>query len=110
MANFKLKTGDTSPAIKRQLTDNSGNPVDLTGASVKFGMWNIIDESIKIDASGTITDASNGKVKYEWQSGDTDTEARYEAEFEVTYSDSGTETFPNDPDKNIIVEIGEDII
>jgi hypothetical protein len=54
-----------------------------------------LDGVIKINEAMTITDADNGVVQYDWQTGDTDTVGIYYVEFQVTYSDSSIETFPN---------------
>lgn len=44
----------------------------------------------------TVVDADDGRVRYDWQDGDTAEPGRYQAEFEVHYvNDSGVETFPN---------------
>lgn len=100
-ADFYIKQDNTSPALEAQLKDNDGNAVDLTGASVRFQMKKVGDDSPSVDASAKITDASNGIVAYDWSIGDTDTTGSYIAEFDVDYS-GGTgdnftsdETFPN---------------
>jgi len=100
MADFKMKRGDQSPAIKYQLQDDQGKPVDITGfQEVRFLMRPGGDSPLKVDAdtnSGvTVTDAANGVVKYEWGSGDTDTSDGFKAEWEVTYSGGDVETFPS---------------
>jgi hypothetical protein len=50
---------------------------------------------IKVDAAMTIVESLNGIIKYDWQTGDTDTVGTYYVEFEVTYADASIETFPN---------------
>lgn len=99
-ADFHIKQGDTSPAIESQLEDESGNAVDISGFNeIEFHMKDPSASSAKVDSdtsSGvSATDASNGKVKYSWSSGDTDTSGRYHAEWQVEYSDGSIETFPN---------------
>lgn len=94
------KRNDTS-ALEVQLKDENG-PVDLTGATVKFLMREL-DGTVKVDSSATITDAPDGKVKYAWSSADVDTAADYEAEWEVTFSDSSISTFPSDGYMDIII-------
>jgi uncharacterized protein YfaS (alpha-2-macroglobulin family) len=76
------------------LKDADSNPIDLTGANVRFHM-KAIGGAIKVDAAMTIVDQNNGTVRYDWNTGDTDTVGTYEVEFEVTYSDGAIETFPN---------------
>jgi hypothetical protein len=43
----------------------------------------------------SISNASEGRVQYEWSTGDTATAANYQGEFEVTYLNGTVETFPN---------------
>ena len=92
---FYLKTGDTSPALSVTLKDADGNAVDLTGATVVFNMNNEDDEQVIDRGACTILVAASGTVKYSWSAADTATAGYYTAEFEVTYSDTTVETFPN---------------
>lgn len=106
-ADFWIKQGDTAPDIEATLEDSSGSAVDLTNASsVDFHMMDSAG-NVTVDAAGTITDAANGKVKYNWASGDTDEAGTFQAEWEVTWSDSSTETFPNHD--NLIISITSEI-
>lgn len=104
---FWIKQNDTAPAIQATLKDADGNVVDLTGATVRFHM-RASDDTTKVDAAASITSPpTGGIVSYGWVAADTDTEGRYRAEFEVTYSDGTIETFPNS--EYIIVLIMDDI-
>lgn len=108
MTDFWIKKGDLRPNIEATLEDDSGNAVDLSNASsVDFHMRRFDADSTKVDSSATITDASNGKVEYEWTSGDTDTAGDFLAEFEVTWSDSDKETYPNHD--NLDIKITDEI-
>lgn len=91
---FTIKQNDTSPSLQATLKDANNNPINLVAATVMFHLKSL-DGTIKVDAEMTVTDADNGVVQYDWQSGDTDTAGSYYAEFEVTYSDASVETFPN---------------
>ena len=98
MATFKLKEGDTSPALSYQLIPAD---VQLAGATVVFLMKDARG-TVKVNReSATITDAGDGTatgtptVQYDWATADTDTAGFYYGEFEVTYSDASIETFPN---------------
>lgn len=99
---FSIKQNDTSPSLQATLKDASQAPINLTGATVMFHMKSL-DGAIKIDTEMTITDERNGVVKYDWQSGDTDTVGTYYVEFEVTYADASVETFPNNGNKVVSV-------
>lgn len=91
---FTIKQNDTSPAIEAALKTPSKQAVNLIGASVVFHM---MDEGGKVIVSNTaivVNDAS-GIVRYDWRTGDTDTQGLCLAEFQVTYEDESIETFPN---------------
>lgn len=99
-ADFHIKQGDTNPPIKSQLLDENGNAVDISGYNeVGFHMKKPGSTTVKVDADTTsgvsVTDAANGKVEYQWSTGDTDTMGRFHAEWEVEFSDGNIETFPN---------------
>jgi len=94
-----LKQGDQKPEVEVQLLQADGNggtqPVDLSGANVKFYAVNPATNELLIDGEDvTIIDAANGEVQYQWTSGDTDQSGRWLGEFVATYSD-GDLTFPN---------------
>jgi len=95
VADFVIKQNDTSPDFQRTLLDSDGVAVPLTGATVRFHMYDQMRTTAKIDGAATITDAANGVVVYSWAAGDTDTTGWYWGEFEVTFSDGSIETFPN---------------
>lgn len=109
---FYIKQGDTSPAIKYQLKDFEGNPVNLTGFNdVEFHLRKEGVNAVKVnddtDGNVSVVDASEGKVKYEWEDGDTDEAEDHLAEWEVEFSDGAKETFPNR--RNIKVKIEDEI-
>jgi hypothetical protein len=91
---FTIKQNDTSPSLEATLKDANLTAISLVGASVKFHMKSF-DGVVKINQAMTITDASNGVIQYDWVAGDTDTVGTYYVEFQVTYSNSSIETFPN---------------
>ena len=107
MSTFFIKQNDTVPALRATLKDGRGNVIDLTSASINFHMKDLAG-TVKIDAAATIiSPASDGIVQYNWVAADTDTIGSYQAEFEVSHSDSSIETFPNNG--YIRVEIIDDI-
>jgi 5-hydroxyisourate hydrolase-like protein (transthyretin family) len=88
---------DTADVIERTLRNAFGVAVNLTGATLKFSMRLKPGGAVKISALlGTIVDAVNGRVRYEFVAANTDTSGEYEAEFQVEYSDASIQTFPND--------------
>lgn len=90
---FYIKRGDTAPALLYQLA-----PVlDLTGCTVVFNMRPKGSTTAKVSrgAASVYGTATNGQVRYDWASGDTDTSGYFEGEFEVTLTDGSIETYPN---------------
>jgi len=88
-ATFHLKQNDTKPSLSASLTQD-GSVVDLTEATVKFHMGDVVD------AAAVVSGALTGVVRYDWDAEDTETAGSFPAEFEVTFSDGTIETFPND--------------
>lgn len=99
--DIEMKTGDLRPGVQATLTDNTGNPVNIAGATVRFVMATrasprevVIDTAASNDQAGDGSDGSKGKVSYEWVDGDTETAGTFLSEFEVTYASGITQTFP----------------
>ena len=90
------------------LKDAAGNAIDLTAATVRFHMKKISQTTVKVDGSATVLDDDAGRVRYAWQTGDTDTPGTFQVEFEVEYSTGEIETFPNDG--FLAIEIIDDIV
>lgn len=103
MVDYTITQNDTYPPIRGVCKDEDGVAVDLTGATVKFIMQPTNDETDTVNASAAVEDAPNGVVSYSWQAGDTATEGIYYAEFEVTHSGGGIETFPRESPLSIRV-------
>ena len=99
---FSIKQNDTSPSLQATLKDAALDPINLTGATVRLHMKSV-DGSLKIDQPMTVVTPLQGLIQYDWQAGDTDTVGTYYVEFEVTYSDSSIETFPNNGSKVVSV-------
>lgn len=87
---IKIKQGDTRYGVHAILKDNSGSPIDLTGASVSFFMSNgVTGDVITINPTA-------GEVMFPLESTATKDIGTYKAEFKVKYQDARIETFPND--------------
>lgn len=91
-----IKQDDTQPAMKVRLKDASGNPVCLTGATVRVAIQHYSQPDIKFLRDAYIQDAITGEVWLVWQSEETQVTGLYRIEFRVTYQDGNRETFPND--------------
>lgn len=89
-----VKQNDRRPAAPAILR-RGDNVVNLTTATqVTFKMRPIRGVELKVDSTADVTAATSGAVEYRWAAGDTDTAGEYLAEWEVTWSDGTTETFP----------------
>lgn len=92
---FEIKRNDRRPRFRVQLTQD-GVPADLTGnAAVRFTLTDASTSAIKINkAAMSVVDAPTGVVEYVWAATDTDTAGTYNAEVEVDWGTSITQTFP----------------
>ncbi len=103
-----MKVGDTGSPLSASLrTRSDDQPIDLTGASVKFKMVEVNDDdtiTTLVDASADIeTPETAGLVTYNWATGNTDTAGNHKATFVVTFASGKIETFP--PDDYIEINI-----
>jgi hypothetical protein len=103
VADFFLRVGDTTSIIRTTLEDSTGAAVNIQGATVKFRVAPIngsgtpvINTAASNDQNGTGVDGSKGKVSYAWVAGNTNVSGLYLADWQVTYSGGGIQTFPND--------------
>lgn len=94
---FYIKQDDREPAIRETLLTDDGNPILLSGATVKFSMIEPDSGTVKVNAAtADVVDPNTGVVEYAWTTGDTDTAGRYLREWEVTFASGRKETVPND--------------
>jgi hypothetical protein len=103
---FYIKQNDTASFLTRDLKDAFGAPVNVTGAAIKFSMRVKPAGTMKVTTQdGVIVNAGIGRIRYEWNSsdGDTNTADEYEGEFQVTYANGKIQTFPNDGHIPIVV-------
>jgi hypothetical protein len=109
MVSVVMKRHDRRPSLRIVVKDkDTGDPFDFTDVtSAKFLM---VDEdgTLVVDSAAAIeSPVTAGILRYDWNSGDTDTEGEYRAEFELTYSGGEKLTVPNASD--IIVRIYADL-
>lgn len=92
---FTIKQYDTAPSLEVVLLDHLGVAVNLTGCDITFSMRSRDDSSLVVDGPALILEALNGKVVYEFASGDTNTSGAFYGEMRVRYPNLSFETFPN---------------
>jgi hypothetical protein len=96
ISEFTIKQHDTSEALTAVLNDSVDTAFSLTGCTVVFSMRSFKTGLIQVNrASVTIVNAATRTVKYVWLVGDTALDGKFNAEFEVTFSDGKILTFPN---------------
>lgn len=82
-----FKQNDRLPSLTVTAVQSDGTAYDLTGATVVFNMRAADTGTVKVNrSSATLVDGPTGKVRYDWVSGDLDTNGDYLAEFECTIS------------------------
>lgn len=76
MADIRITQGSTGVPLTDQIVvDNVA--YDLDGAGVKFRMRARASSTLKVDAAAVVTDADNGRVRYNWQAADVNKEGEY---------------------------------
>lgn len=96
MADFSIKAHDQLPSIEATLTAAGDNPVDLsTAVEVRFIMRDVKLPTAKVNSPAIVVSPPvTGKVRYDWQTGDTDTPGSYSAEWEITWLGGKKQTVP----------------
>ena len=100
-----LQRFDTGPSLTAQLFDAEGNVINLTGATATFRMRRRFSLVDKIAAGPvTIVDALLGRVRYDWQPGDTDEAGVYDSWVKVTQAGALT-SFPSDRSHEVKIDL-----
>lgn len=94
-ADLTITQGDSTPVLTATITDQNGNPVNLTSATVTFVMRLGSATAPAVNAAATILSATAGTVQYSWATEDTATVGLYAAQFRCTLSGGATYTYPN---------------
>jgi hypothetical protein len=90
LPELTLTLKDKNTAASGQVLDEDNSdtwePVDLTGATVRFRVRPIGSTTLTATLVCTVTDATNGKVVTNFPTGTLTTAGNYEGEIEITYS------------------------
>lgn len=114
MSDVHMRVGNLNPPLHATLKDGLGNPIDLTGTTVKFSMryLNSPDLPLAVDRGSVVIIQSSptvdkGKVRYDWQTGDTDFVGSHIGYFTVI-DDSDNKEFAAPAGNDIVVMIRGD--
>lgn len=102
--DFTLAKDARLPDLEVQLLDGS-TAVNLTGATLTFSMVTEAGVVKVSSAAAALSDAPNGKVKYEWAAADVDTEGTFFGQFTITVSAKDYRV-PNNDDQRLRIIIG----
>jgi hypothetical protein len=106
-ATIPLVEGDTLPVLYVYLKDSNQaapglildesdpatwQPINLTGSTVRLKIREVGSTTIKSTLTGTVTDAINGRVAFQWTSESLNAAGVYEAEIEMETSGGGVQT------------------
>jgi len=87
--------GNTAPDIVAQLHDEKV-PTQLlnltTATSVRFQMRKPDDRVFTVDATASVTNASQGLVSYSWAATDLNIDGEYDTQWEVNWADGKIQT------------------
>lgn len=107
-----LKAGDGKPDLLVKLLNPDGTPKDLANADVvNFYMRQAGTDTLDVDSTAEISEASQGRVTYNWADDGSDLSSAgdYKAEFEVEETNSAGNTvkttFPGE--KYVSIEVKE---
>lgn len=97
----KMKQYDLGTDLRGQiLSENNGQPMDLTNATVKFVMRQINDDGTTTELvnSDAVIESppTDGSFRYEWIDGDTDVAGTHIGSFKFVFHDDNNrlETYP----------------
>jgi hypothetical protein len=94
--SVSLVQGDTAPIIRGVIRDDdTGDPLNLTGATVYFQMRKADDHRYTVNAQCTITSPTAGAVAYSLAANDLNTPGTYQGQYEVHYADTSVQTTYN---------------
>ena len=88
-----IKQGDRRPALEAELF--SGDvALNATGCTVTFAMRPYKQTTAATKKAASFVTSNPAVARYEWDALDTQVAGKHYAEFEVTYPDGKTMTFP----------------
>jgi len=107
-----IKQNDLQPYYYAQVKDADGAVVAITGATIYCTMKDAKAGTLKINRQTTgitISDGTNGKFHYAWQSGDTNAVGKHYIEFEINPTSGGKFTLPAQPEDKAEVYVTQSL-
>ena len=96
MSKQNFKRGDTRPKIEYEPVEDNRRVSLPNGVTATFSLIDPDDNvAVVADADASVESTDPATLSYTFAEGETDVAGDYEAEFEITYSDGGTRTFPD---------------
>lgn len=92
--SFPIRQNDTAPPFECTLEESPGDPINLTGATVRFRMQPVAGGSLKVDTVATVVSATAGTVRHTWLAAHTDTVGLFRAWWFITHADGTLQTVP----------------
>jgi hypothetical protein len=108
MTTFKIKRHNLATPLRVTLKDN-GAAIPLAGMNVFLLLsQGDVRRKLLFRRVCVVEDAAAGKIRYDWQAGDTDQVGAFAAEFEVVAQATGLkDTYPND--SYVPIQVIEDL-
>lgn len=110
MDRYVIKQNDLEPSFEVQLLDGT-TPVDLTSAVDVLFLMKSRKTGIKATGTMVVADQTvadnRGIVRYDWQTGDTDTVGSFNAEVQVTWPTGRPQTFP--ANQYVLIDVQRDL-
>lgn len=102
MSDLSFVAGSTTaPSVFGTITAN-GQPVNISSATVRFLMRNVLDRRFVVDGVATVVDGAAGTVRYDWADGDLDQyPGSYVSRWQVVNGDTTIEY--TDPSNTITI-------
>lgn len=104
MSHKTITEGDTKDWVYKLEDPETGEPMDLTDATVKMYMWELPSQSIVINGSACTHDDTGGTITYNVQAADVDEPGKFQRQWEVTLSGGDIKSYPDldVEDRNIL--------
>ena len=93
---FRIKKGDTSPALKVTVKDGAGNIIDLTNATAQLRLLDSLGTQVFLKDATVLSPGTNGQVQYSWGASDTVTAGEFIGDFKITLSGGSKISVPSD--------------